>query len=153
MNDKPFTIYVVEDNEWFNKLLVHILSLNPDYQIKTFLTARDFLKCLDDAPHVVTLDYRLPEMDGFEVLSKIKAHNPDIEVIIVSEQNNIETAVELLKNGAYDYIVKEKDIKERLLSALKKIQKNSYLKNRISHLEKEVQKKYNFQNSIIGSSP
>ncbi len=153
MNDKPFTIYVVEDNEWFNKLLVHILSLNPDYHIKTFLNAKEFLKCLDDAPHVVTLDYMLPEMDGKEVLSKIKAHNPDIEVIIVSEQKNIDTAVDLLKHGAYDYIVKEKDIRERLLSALKNIQKNAHLKNRIQHLEKEVQKKYDFQKSIIGNSP
>jgi two-component system response regulator AtoC len=153
MNGKPFTIYIVEDNEWFNQLLVHNLSLNPDYQVRGFYTAKDFLKHLDDSPDVVTLDYRLPDMDGAEVLSKIKAHNPNIEVLIISAQDNIETAVELLKHGANDYIVKEKDIRERLLRVINNIHKNLYLKNRISYLEKEVQKKYNFQNFIIGNSP
>jgi len=153
MNGKPFTIYIVEDNEWFNKLLVHNLSLNVDYQVKGFYTAKEFLNHLDDAPDVVTLDYCLPDMDGNEVLSKIKAHNPNIEVLVISAQDNIETAVELLKHGASDYIVKEKDIRERLLRVINNIHKNFYLKKRISDLEKEVQKKYNFQNFIVGNSP
>lgn len=153
MSDKPFTIFVVEDNEWFNKLLVYNLSLNPDYKVKSFFTAKEFLQCLDEAPDVVTLDYRLPDMDGAEVLGKIRAHNTNIEVIVVSEQDSIDTAVELLKQGVYDYIVKEKDIRERLLSTVNNIQKNVRLKTRISALEKEVQKKYTFQNTIIGNSP
>jgi two-component system response regulator AtoC len=133
--------------------LIYNLSLNPDYQVKGFHTAKEFLKCIDDAPNVVTLDYCLPDMDGNEVLSKIKAHNPDIEVIVVSGQDSIETAVELIKHGAYDYIVKEKNIREHLLRIINNIHKNLHLKNRISYLEKEIQKKYNFQNSIIGNSP
>ncbi len=152
MNEKPFTIFVVEDNEWFNKLLVHNLSLNPDYKVRSFFTAKDFLKCLDEAPDVVTLDYRLPDMDGAEVLNKIKQHHSDIEVVIVSEQEDIVTAIELLKQGAYDYIVKEKDIRERLLSTINNIRKNSKLRSRISVLEKEVQNKYNLQSLIIGNS-
>ncbi len=153
MIDKPFTIYVIEDNEWYNKLLVHTLSLNPDYIVKGFHTAKEFLKNIDNVPDVVTLDYRLPDMNGAEVLQKIKAINSDIEVIIISEQDNISTAVELLKQGAYDYIVKEKDIRDRLLSTVNNVSKSAKLKTRISILEKEVQKKYDFQNSIIGNSP
>jgi DNA-binding NtrC family response regulator len=133
--------------------LVHTLSINPDYQVKSFFTAREFLNELDENPDVVTLDYRLPDMVGAEVLDKIKSHNPGIEVIVVSEQDSIDTAVDLLKHGVYDYIVKEKDIKERLLSTVKNIQKNARLKNRISDLEKEVRNKYDFQNTIIGNSP
>jgi two-component system response regulator AtoC len=154
MSERPFTIYVIEDNEWYNKLLVHNLSLNPDHRVKGFFSASEFFKLVNnDRPDVVTLDYRLPDMNGTEVLQKIKAIDPDIEVIVVSEQDNISTAVELLKQGAYDYIVKEKDIRERLLTAVNNISKNVKLKSRISVLEKEVQKKYTFQNSIIGSSP
>ncbi|HKC67418.1 MAG TPA: sigma-54 dependent transcriptional regulator [Bacteroidia bacterium] len=152
MNGKPFTIYIVEDNEWFNKLLVHNLSLNADYQVKGFHTAKDFLKHIDDTPDVVTLDYHLPDMEGVEVLSKIKAYNPNIEVIVISAQANVETAVDLLKHGASDYIVKEKDVRERLLRVINNIHKNFYLKNRILYLEKEIQKKYNFQNFIVGNS-
>jgi DNA-binding NtrC family response regulator len=153
MSERSFTIYIVEDNEWYNKLLVHTLSLNPDYQVKGFFTAKEFLANLDPAPDVVTLDFHLPDLDGAEVLEKVKAHNPDIEVIIISEQDKIETAVELLKHGAYDYIVKEKDIRDRLLTTVNNIRKNTKLKTRISDLEKEVQKKYTFQNTLIGNSP
>ena len=136
MNEKPFTIYVIEDNEWYNKLLIHNLSLNPDYVVKGFLTASEFFKYTGDAADVVTLDYRLPDMDGVEALQKIKTLNPDAEVIIISEQDNISTAVDLLKQGAYDYIVKEKDIRERLLSTVNNIRKSANLKTRISVLEK-----------------
>lgn len=153
MSEKLFTIHVIEDNEWYNKLLVHNLSLNPDYIVKSFHTASGFFKYIGEAPDVVTLDYRLPDMDGSEVLQKIKTLNSDCEVIIISEQDNISTAVELLKQGAYDYIVKEKDIQDRLLSTVNNIRKNAKLKKRISVLEKEVQKKYDFQTSIVGSSP
>ncbi len=153
MNEKPFTIHVIEDNEWYNKLLIHNLSLNPDYIVKGFHTAKEFFQYTGEPADVVTLDYILPDMTGDEVLQKIKTINPDIEVIIISEQDKIATAVELIRKGAYDYIVKEKDIRDRLLSTVNNIRKNAKLKTRISALEKEVQKKYDFQTSIIGSSP
>jgi len=151
--DKPFTIHVIEDNEWFNKFLVHSLSLNPDYIVKSFHTAKSFFEYTGPGADVITLDYRLPDMDGVQVLQRIKIENPDAEVIIISEQDKIATAIELLKEGAYDYIVKEKDIRDRLLSVVNNIRKSTKLKTRICDLQKEVQKKYDFQTSIIGSSP
>lgn len=152
MNERPFTIYVIEDDPWYNKLLVHELSLNPDYVVKSFFSAKDLLAHLEDAPDVITLDYRLPDGKGEDVLQKIKNHNAGIEVIVISEQENIETAVELLRLGAYDYIVKQKDIREKLLNTVNNIRKNSQLKKRIDNLEKEVQKKYDFQSTIAGES-
>jgi two-component system, NtrC family, response regulator AtoC len=150
---QPFTIFVVEDNEWYNKLLVYTLGLIPDYTVKSFFSGKEILKSIDENPDVITIDYRLPDMTGDDLLQKIKAHNPDIEVIIISEQGDIATAVELLKQGAYDYIVKEKDIRDRLLTTVGNVRKNAKLQQRIVTLEKEVQKKYNFKNTIIGNSP
>ncbi|MCL4135016.1 UNVERIFIED_CONTAM: hypothetical protein GTU68_028078 [Idotea baltica] len=92
-------------------------------------------------------------MEGAEVLKKIKEYNPDIEVIVISEQENIETAVELLRLGAYDYITKANDIRDRLLNLVNNIRKNSSLKTRISTLQQEVEQKYDFEKSIIGQSP
>ena len=152
MGSNPFSIFIIEDDEWFNKLLVHTVSLNPDYAVKSFLSAKDFF-AQNGEPDVITLDYRLPDGTGEEMLKKIKEQNPNAEVIIISEQENIETAVELLKLGAYDYIVKGKDIRDKLLNTINNIRKNAHLKTRIEHLEKEVQKKYDFQKSIIGESP
>lgn len=152
MADKDFKIYVLEDDEWYNKLIVHSISLNPDYIVKSFFNATDFFKVIKDKPDVVTIDYRLPDAKGEEVLEKIKSMLPDTEVIVISEQENIETAINLLKNGAYDYLVKEKNIRDRLLAVINNIKKNAALKTRITDLEKELHKKHTFSKSIIGSS-
>ncbi len=152
MAERPVKIFVVEDNEWYNKLLVYTLSLNPDYEVKSFFTASDFLKCLDESPDIVTLDYRLPDATGLEVLKQIRKENDQIQVILISEQEDIGMVVTLLKMGAYDYITKSEDIKERLLNTVQNLTKGISLKKEISTLRKEVQNKYSFSNSIIGDS-
>ncbi len=152
MNRDCFSIAVVEDNEWYNKLLVHTLSLNPDYSVKSYLTARDFLNAAGKMPSVVTLDMRLPDMNGIELLAKIKEISPDTEVIVISEQDNIQTAVDLMKNGVYDYIVKEKDIRNRLHITIEKIRNNSKLITKIADLQQELESKYDLTKSIVGSS-
>ncbi len=152
MNHKPFKIFIIEDNEWYRKLLIHTLSLNPDYEIESFRNGSEFLSQLFREPDIVTLDYRLPDTNGAELLQKIKTFNEDIEVIIISEQENIETAVELLRLGAYDYIVKSNDIKERLLNIVKNIQNNATLKQKVKNLQQEIEQKYDFQKTIIGQS-
>ena len=153
MDEKPFKIFVVEDDEWYNRLLVHNLSLNPDYEIQSFIDGKSCLQNLNQNPDVITLDYRLPDMKGLEVLKKIKDINEDIQVVLISEQDDIEVVVELLKEGAYDYIVKSKDIRERLLNTINNIRKGAKLKSEIQTLRQEVRKKYSYQNTIIGNSP
>ena len=152
MSDHPFTIYVVEDDDWYRKLLQHNLTLNPDYKVEAFDSGGSFLKALKNKPDVVTLDYKLPDKNGEELLKEIKAYDPAIEVLIISEQSEIETAVNLLKAGAYDYITKTEDIRDRLLNVVQHIRKNRSLKTQIQNLQSEVEKKYDFQSSIIGQS-
>jgi len=152
MEDKPFRIFVVEDDEWYNRLLVHHLSLNPDYDIESFTTGKECLDNLYKAPDVITLDYRLPDIKGLEVLKRIKAENEDIQVILISEQNEIEVVVDLLKYGAYDYIVKSKDIRERLLNTVQNIRNGERLKQEVISLRKEVKKKYSYTQTIVGNS-
>jgi two-component system response regulator AtoC len=152
MTESPFRIFVVEDSEWYNRLLVHTLSLDPDLEVKSFYNARDFLKCLNESPDIVTLDYRLPDLTGLEVLKRIRQENADIQVILISEQKDIDTVVSLLKLGAYDYIAKSDDIKDRLLNTVKNIRADIKLKREISLLRKEVQKKYSYRQNILGES-
>jgi len=152
MNEKPLKIFVVEDNEWYNKLLVYTLSLNQDFEVKSFFNARDFLNCLYEAPDIVTLDYRLPDISGLEVLKRIRRENGDIQVILISEQEDINMVVTLLKLGAYDYITKSDDIKDRLLNTIQNLRKGLTLKKEISTLRKEIQKRYSFRESILGES-
>jgi DNA-binding NtrC family response regulator len=152
MSEKAFKIFVVEDDEWYNRLLVHTLSLNPDYEIQSFTTGKDCLTNLHQAPDVITLDYRLPDMKGLDVLKQIKEINEDIQIILISEQDDIEVVVTLLQNGAFDYIVKSKDIRERLLNTVSNIRQGSNLKKEIVTLRQEVKKKYTEQDTIIGNS-
>jgi two-component system, NtrC family, response regulator AtoC len=152
MEEKSFKIFVVEDDEWYNKLLVHNLSLNPDYEIESFSLGKQCLANLHKLPDVVTLDYRLPDMKGLQILKQIKAENEEIQVILISEQDEIEVVVELLKYGAYDYIVKSNDIRERLLNTVQNIRNGVRLKREIVSLRSEVQKKYSYQNTIVGNS-
>ena len=152
MTEKPFKIFVVEDSEWYNRLLVHTLSLNPDYEIRSFFNGKDFLNSVFESPDIVTLDYRLPDFTGLEILKRIKEENSDIQVILISEQEDIDTVVSLLKLGAYDYITKSDDIKDRLLNTVKNIRDGIGLKKEISTLRREIQKKYSFRESILGES-
>ena len=153
MSEKPFKIFVVEDSEWYNRLLVHTLSLNPDFEIKNFFNGKDLLDNLFECPDIITLDYRLPDYTGMELLKRIREENNEVQVILISEQEDINTVVDLLKMGAYDYISKSDDIKDRLTNTVRNIRNGIGMKREISTLRKEVQKKYSFRDSILGESP
>jgi len=148
----PVKIFVVEDDPAYTKFLKYVLGLNPDYEVEYYTTGKDFLASLYKNPAVVTLDYSLPDMPGEKVLQQIKTHDPSIPVIIVSAQEKIHTAVELLKSGAYDYISKDHETKERLINSINNARNKSSLIREIVHLKKEISEKYEFEKSIIGNS-
>lgn len=152
MKEHQFKIFVVEDDEWYREFIGYTLALNPEHEVKTFTKGSDLLHAMKERPDVVTLDFRLPDTDGATLMKKIKEYNQETEVIIISEQDKIATAVDLLKAGAYDYLVKSKEIRDLLINTVNHIEKNRTLQHRISDLEKEVRKKYNFQKNLIGSS-
>jgi len=148
-----FRIFIVEDDAMYAQILAYRLSLNPDYTVEIFSTGKDCLDNLYKKPSVITLDYTLPDMGGKAVLKKIKQSQPEIPVIIISGQEDITTAIELLKEGAYDYIVKGEDTNDRLWNALRILRNNLSLKQENEFLKEEVGKKYDFSNVLIGQSP
>ena len=78
-------IFIVEDNDWYQKLLVHTVSLNPDYETEAFSTGKELLSRLnDEVPDLITMDYRLPDISGEELLEKIKAMCPGTLFIVIS---------------------------------------------------------------------
>lgn len=149
----PFKVFVVEDDPFYGEMLKYHISLNPDYVVEKFETGKDFLHNLYKNPSVISLDYSLPDMSGLEVLKKVKEFNPEIPVIIVSGQEDVSTAVILLKEGAYDYFVKDDDTKDRIWNALKNIREKVELEKEIDVLKEEIGKKYKFGNIIKGNSP
>jgi DNA-binding NtrC family response regulator len=150
---EPVKIFVVEDDPAYAKFLKYVLGLNPDYEVEFFSTGRECLAQLHKNPDVITLDYSLPDQPGEKVLEQIRQYDPDINVIIVSAQDKIGTAVELLKAGAFDYITKDQDTKERLFNSIHNARQKTSLIREINQLKKEISNKYEFEKSIIGSSP
>ncbi len=146
-----YKIFVVEDNVLYAQILKKQL-VDEGYIVKTFHNGRDFLANLDESPHVVTLDYTLPDMTGHDVLMKIQKRKPDTNVIVISAQENINTAIELMKNGAYDYIMKAPDTREKLTNIIKNIYQSDQLKTENILLKDAVKEKYSFRKLIKGNS-
>jgi DNA-binding NtrC family response regulator len=147
-----FKIFIVEDDPLYGEMLKYHLSLNPDNEVFKFETGAECLKNLYVGPSLISLDYSLPDMSGFDVIKRVREYNQEIPIVIVSGQEDVATAVRLLKDGAYDYFVKDEDTKERLWNTLKNIKERLELKEEINILKEEIGKKYEFRKIIKGNS-
>jgi DNA-binding NtrC family response regulator len=146
-----FKIFIVEDDPFYGRLLKHHLSLNPDYEVELFTSGKACLQELYRKPDVVSVDYGLPDMNGDVLLKKILALNSNIPVVIISGQEDIATAVDLLKKGARDYIVKDENTKDLLWRSIINIRENSDLKQEVETLKVQLEEKFSFD-SVIGNS-
>lgn len=146
-------IFVVEDDDWYAKILTYSLSMNPDYEIVRFSSGKEVLENIHRQPAIITLDYSLPDTTGVKLLKQLKERVPETPIVIVSGQEDIATAINLLKEGAYDYIVKDENTKEHLWKSINHIRDNISLKKQINDLQEEVERKYNFDKIIKGNSP
>lgn len=147
-----FLIYAVEDDPVFAKMLHYLLTLDPEHELQMFKTGSEMLDHLTFNPSLITLDYRLPDLTGGELLKRIRFAYPEVPVIVISGQEDVKTAVNLLKEGAYDYITKDEDIRERLLNSISNAKKSVMLSREVESLREELSYKYDFSKSIIGTS-
>ena len=148
-----FKIFVVDDDPWYSEVLGYYLALNPDYEIVKITTAKECLAKLSSKPDLITLDYSLNDGTGTDVLKRIKQYNPDLPVIIISSQDDINTALNLLKSGATDYIVKDNNTNDLLLNAVKRIREHQKLKQEVEQLREELVDNFEIRNTIKGNSP
>jgi len=99
-------IFIVEDNSIYNKLIASHLRSNNFLRIESFLSGEECLKNLHKKPDIVIQDYLLNGINGLEVLKETKKKNPKTEFIFISGQDNIDVAVDTIRHGASDYLVK-----------------------------------------------
>ena len=150
---EPLKVFIVEDDVITAKVLAESLQKEGNYNVEVFNTGKDFFDNLYKNPDVISLDYLLPDYNGMDIYKKIRKFNPAIPVIIVSGQQDIGTALEILRKGAYDYVMKDRNMKGRLTNLIGKIEQNRQLQLKITLLEEEVGKKYLDYNPIKGNSP
>ena len=148
-----FRIFIVEVDPWYGEILEYHLSLNPDHEIYRYTTGKDCMANLSKKPALISIDYSLPDTNGMELLKKIKQFNPDIPVVIISGQEDVATAVDLLKKGASDYFIKDDNTKELLWNAVGRIKERKLLVKEVEDLKEELGQKYDFEKAIKGNSP
>ncbi|WP_046243690.1 sigma-54-dependent transcriptional regulator [Hymenobacter terrenus] len=146
----PFKIFVVEDNEWYGELLVHRLGQNPNHSVHRFTTARACLDQLGEQPDFITLDYSLPDAKGEQVLRQIKERLPGTEVIVISGQEDVGTAVSMLRQGAYDYLVKDENTLDRLWNIVGKVAQQVSLRRENTQLRQHIGARFGPGQAILG---
>src|SRR3989339_1624051 len=100
-----YSIYVIDDEDTIREGIT--MALEAEYQIKTFSRAETAINAIkENHPDLILLDIGLPDMNGIEVLRRIKALHPDVLVIMVTAYEAIDTVISSMKLGANDYIVK-----------------------------------------------
>ncbi len=144
-------ILVVDDEEIVIRSCLRILG-GDGYQIETARDGHEALRKIADNPYdVVILDIMMPGLGGLEVLRRVKEAHPDMDVIMITGLSQIDTAVQAMKLGAFDYIPKPFEPDELKLVVQRALERRQLLQENLN-LKSEVSSKYRFDN-IIGSSP
>ena len=124
---KPLSVFLVDDDKMYllslqHKLIKQFKSIN----FFTFASGEECLKNIDQNPDIVVLDYYMnseaPDaMNGLQVLKKIKSISNEIRVVMLSAQDKLDVAVDSIKAGAYEYVVKSETAFIRLQNTIKNI--------------------------------
>ena len=118
-------ILIIDDEKSIRKTLSEILSYE-GYKIDEAGDGEEGLKKFSEKPYdVVLCDIKMPKLDGLEFLDRSKEINPDVPVIMISGHGNIDTAVEAVKKGAFDYISKPPDLNRLLITLRNALDKQS----------------------------
>jgi DNA-binding NtrC family response regulator len=143
-------ILIVEDEDAIRRVLIKILKQeNESYQIEE---ARDGVEAVEIIKNtdldLVLCDIKMPKMDGVEVLDHVKKIKPELPIVMISGHGDLDTAVDTMRKGAFDYISKPPDL-NRLLQTVRIALDHNTLATENRTLKKKVSKKY----TMIGQSP
>ncbi len=145
------SILIVDDEPDMLQLLKR--SLEPDLNCKVEIasSAKSALHLISQKhPDLVLADIKMPEMDGLELLDLVKRSWPEMTVVMMTGHGSIETAVEAMKNGAYDFITKPFDHDALLLRLEKALERSTLLKENI-RLKQAEESPHRFQ-GLVGKS-
>ncbi len=145
-------IFLIEDDPFFGEALKYHLKQNPDFDVYLFKSGKECISNLYLKPDIICLDFGLPDITGDKLLIRIQEINNKIPIIIISAQEAIEVAVNFLKSGAKDYIIKNDQTKDILWNSIHKIRENLALVNEVKDLKEQLEQKFSFEKTIIGQS-
>jgi DNA-binding NtrC family response regulator len=141
------SILIIDDERAIRKTLSEILSYE-GFKVDEAADGEEGWKYFNDKNYdVVLCDIKMPKLDGLEFLTKATEKNSDIPIIMISGHGTIETAVDAVKKGAYDYVAKPPDLNRLLITI-----RNALDKNNLSKETKVLKRKVNRVQDMIGES-
>ena len=143
-------ILVVEDEEKLRRVL-ELQLMSAGFDVDKAATAEDGLKLVDRADLVLT-DLKLPNMDGLQLLSLVRRQNAQVPVIVMTAFGSVETAVEAMKAGATDFVLKPFSL-DHLMQVVRKALEFRALRDENRALKEELGRRYEFENIIGRSQP
>jgi len=151
MTPEAVEVLLVDDDESFRRVQEYQLS-QAGYQVTACGDGLSALESFESHLHdVVVTDVRMPGLDGLELLARIKAVSPETPVVVVTGHGTIETAVEAMKQGAFDFLTKPFP-RDHLRLTLQRALEMARLRMENRELRRAVEGRFSFQN-LIGSSP
>ncbi len=131
-------IFLVDDNMFSLSIYQQGLENLGYNNVSLFFDGVNCIDNLHQKPEIIFLDYNMDGMSGLEVLQKIRRYDPNIFVVIVSAQENLKLAVNVLKHGAFDYIVKDEREMKQMEEVIRRIEslRNLVAKDKKSLLQK-----------------
>lgn len=136
---QQINILIVDDDQ----ALCHTLSdifQEMCYEVETALDGKEALeKCAEKYFNVALIDIRLPDINGLELLNKLKGMNPEIEGIIITGYASVETVIEALRRGAFDYVTKPLNMDEVLETVREALERQRLTKEERQRLQQEIE--------------
>jgi DNA-binding NtrC family response regulator len=143
-------ILIVEDDDLMRELMTKILA-GEHYHIFQASSGEEALKLLQEqAIDLVLTDLRLTGMNGLQLLTEVRTFDQEIVVIVMTAYASVETAVEAMRKGAYDYLTKP-FINDEIRVMLRRALNQRHLSRENRHLKRELRERYRFEN-IVGNS-
>lgn len=144
-------VLVIDDDPLIGRTLTSHFS-QKGYEVSWCDSGEEAFQVLEKtSPDFILLDVRLPDIDGLEILRRIKEKEPRAFIVIMTAYDDMKTTVEAIKLGAFEYLVKPLNFIELDLT-LAKLKEIKSLQTKVSYLLEEKQKEYTIDN-IIGRSP
>jgi two-component system NtrC family response regulator len=144
------TILIIDDEEKLRVLLSRIIQ-SEGFEVIEAADCKSGLKKVElHTIDAVLCDVKLPDGNGVDLIQKLKAKNPLLEIILLTAYGNVSDGVQAMKNGAFDYIVKGDD-NDKIIPLLHRAIEKAEMAQRVQKLEKQLNNKYSFT-SILGKS-
>jgi two-component system, NtrC family, response regulator AtoC len=145
-------ILVVDDDGRMRELVVRVL-VREGYSVRPLPRGQEVLQALEEGPaDLVISDIRMPEMDGLTLLREVKRAAPETSVLLMTAFGSIDTAVQAIKAGAYDYLTKPFK-NDELIVVVRRAMEERRLRAEVRALREEVSTKYTFSNILGKSKP